>query len=159
MIAFFCEELNLQTHFRFSSDLFLTFVQKVLILIVFFGFKRKHIFIITIENGCSFTENFTAYDINWMSFIITALSTSHGKTLLAFFLNDILFGLTISYQKSFVFSVPVFYSQICTRLCFRHLSESRVLLGALHRSKFANFCNDVMQKPFVVTTYAQKVLF
>ena len=31
-------------------------------------------------------------------------------------------------------------------LCFRHLSESRFLLGALHkRSKFANFYHDLMQ--------------
>ena len=31
-------------------------------------------------------------------------------------------------------------------LCFRHLSESCFLLGALHkRSKFANFCHDLMQ--------------
>ena len=31
-------------------------------------------------------------------------------------------------------------------LCFRHLSESRFLLGALNRSsKFANFCHDLMQ--------------
>ena len=31
-------------------------------------------------------------------------------------------------------------------LCFRHLPESRFLLGALNRrSKFANFCHDLMQ--------------
>ena len=31
-------------------------------------------------------------------------------------------------------------------LCFRHISESRFLLDALHRrSKFANFCLDLMQ--------------
>ena len=31
-------------------------------------------------------------------------------------------------------------------LCFRHLSESRFLLGALHRrNKFANICHDLMQ--------------
>ena len=31
-------------------------------------------------------------------------------------------------------------------LCFRHLSESRFLLGALNRrNKFANFCHDLMQ--------------
>ena len=31
-------------------------------------------------------------------------------------------------------------------LCFRHLSKSRFLLGALiRRSKFANFCHDLMQ--------------
>ena len=31
-------------------------------------------------------------------------------------------------------------------LCFRHFSESRFLLDALHRrSKFANFCHDLMQ--------------
>ena len=31
-------------------------------------------------------------------------------------------------------------------LCFRHLSESRFLLGALNRrSNFANFCHDLMQ--------------
>ena len=31
-------------------------------------------------------------------------------------------------------------------LCFRRLSESRFLLDALHRrSKFANFCHDLMQ--------------
>ena len=31
-------------------------------------------------------------------------------------------------------------------LCFRHLSESRFLLDALHRrSKLANFCHDLMQ--------------
>ena len=30
-------------------------------------------------------------------------------------------------------------------LCFRHLSESRFLLDALHRrSKFENFCQDLM---------------
>ena len=31
-------------------------------------------------------------------------------------------------------------------LCFRHLSESRFLLDAFNRrSKFANFCHDLMQ--------------
>ena len=31
-------------------------------------------------------------------------------------------------------------------LCFRHLSESRFLLGAVHRrSEFASFCHDLMQ--------------
>ena len=31
-------------------------------------------------------------------------------------------------------------------LCFPHLLESHLLLGALHRtSKFANFCHDLMQ--------------
>ena len=31
-------------------------------------------------------------------------------------------------------------------LCFRHLSESRFLLGALNRrSKFANICHDLIQ--------------
>ena len=31
-------------------------------------------------------------------------------------------------------------------LCFQHLSESRFLFGTLHRrSKFTNFCNDLMQ--------------
>ena len=31
-------------------------------------------------------------------------------------------------------------------LCFQHLSESHFLLGALHRrSKFANFCHNLMQ--------------
>ena len=40
---------------------------------------------------------------------------------------------------------------------FDIFSESHFLLGALHRSKFANFCHDLM--PFVVTIYVQKVLF
>ena len=47
----------------------------------------------------------------------TVLSTSLGKTFLAwcFILNEnILFWLTISYQKPFVFHVSVFCSQICT---------------------------------------------
>ena len=36
--------------------------------------------------------------------------------------------------------------RLTSRLCFRHLSESRFLLDALHRrSKFANFCHDLMQ--------------
>ena len=40
-------------------------------------------------------------------------------------------------------------------LCIRHLSESRLLIGALHkRSKFANVCHE-NAKPFVVTTYEQ----
>ena len=31
-------------------------------------------------------------------------------------------------------------------LCFRYISESRFLFGALHRrSKLANFCHDLMQ--------------
>ena len=31
-------------------------------------------------------------------------------------------------------------------LCFQHLSESRFLFGALNRrSKFVNFCHDLMQ--------------
>ena len=30
-------------------------------------------------------------------------------------------------------------------LSFQHLSESRFLLGALNRSKFVNFCHDLMQ--------------
>ena len=30
-------------------------------------------------------------------------------------------------------------------LSFQHLSESRFWHGALHRSKFANFCHDLMQ--------------
>ena len=35
---------------------------------------------------------------------------------------------------------------VFTLLCFRHLSESRFLHGALNRrSKFANFCHDLMQ--------------
>ena len=34
-------------------------------------------------------------------------------------------------------------------LCFRHISESRFLLDALHRrSKLANFCLDLMQNHF-----------
>ena len=39
-------------------------------------------------------------------------------------------------------------------------SESRFLLGALHRrSKFENFCHDIMQNHLfnVVSTYAQTV--
>ena len=46
----------------------------------------------------------------------TVLSTSLRKTFFAwrFILNEnILFWLTISYQKPFVFSVSVFYFQIC----------------------------------------------
>ena len=49
---------------------------------------------------------------------ITILSTSLGKTFFAwrFILNEnILFLLTISYQKPFVFSVSVFCFQICTQ--------------------------------------------
>ena len=39
-----------------------------------------------------------------------------------------------------------YYIQCSCVLCFRHLSESRILLDALHiRSKFANFCHDLMQ--------------
>ena len=48
----------------------------------------------------------------------TVLSISLGKTIFAwrFILNEnILFWLTISYQKSFVFSVSVFCSQISTQ--------------------------------------------
>ena len=48
---------------------------------------------------------------------LTVLSTSLGKTFFAwrFILNEnILFWLTISYQKPFVFSVSVFCSQIFT---------------------------------------------
>ena len=55
-------------------------------------------------------------DISCESFA-TVLSTSLGKTFFAwrFILNEnILFWLTISYQKPFVFSVSVFCSQICT---------------------------------------------
>ena len=47
----------------------------------------------------------------------TVLSTSLGKTFFAwcFILNEnILFWLTIPYQEPFVFSVSVFYFQICT---------------------------------------------
>ena len=47
----------------------------------------------------------------------TVLSTSLGKTFFTwrFILNEnILFWLTISYHKPFVFSVSVFCSQICT---------------------------------------------
>ena len=50
--------------------------------------------------------------------ILTVLSTSLGKTFFAwhFILNEnILFWLTLSYQKPFVFSVSVFDFQICTR--------------------------------------------
>ena len=37
-------------------------------------------------------------------------------------------------------------ASIYTLLCFRYISESRCLLGPLHRrSKFANFCYDLMQ--------------
>ena len=49
---------------------------------------------------------------------ITVLSTSFGKTFFAwrFILNEnILFWLTISYQKPFVFYVSVFYFQIFTQ--------------------------------------------
>ena len=37
-------------------------------------------------------------------------------------------------------------NELIRLLCFRHLSESRFLLDALNRrSKFANFCHDLMQ--------------
>ena len=47
----------------------------------------------------------------------TVLSTSFGKMFFAwrFILKgNILFGMTIFYQKPFVFSASVFCSQICT---------------------------------------------
>ena len=49
--------------------------------------------------------------------LVTVLSTSLGKTFFAwrFILNEnILFWLTISYQKPFVFPISVFCSQILT---------------------------------------------
>ena len=59
-------------------------------------------------------------DINNQSInqLLTVLSTSLGKTFFAwrFILNEnILFWLTISYQKPFVFSVSVLCFQICTQ--------------------------------------------
>ena len=59
----------------------------------------------------------SAYPRSPRRFLATVLSTSLGKTFFAwrFILNEnILFWLTISYQKPFVFSVSVFCSQICT---------------------------------------------
>ena len=56
-------------------------------------------------------------DIVCIRRLTTVLSTSSGKTFFAwrFILNEnILFWLTIFYQKPFVFSVSVFCSQICT---------------------------------------------
>ena len=56
-----------------------------------------------------------------------------------------------------LFSRPIFtamcrtadftlHSETNDLLCFRHLSESRFLLNALHRrSKFSNFCHDLME--------------
>ena len=52
-----------------------------------------------------------------INMITTVLLTSLGKTFFAwcFILNEnILFWLTIPYQKPFVFSVSVFCSQLCT---------------------------------------------
>ena len=52
-----------------------------------------------------------------MASLTTVFSTSLGKTFFAlrFILHEnILFSLTISYQKPFFFSVSVFCSQICT---------------------------------------------
>ena len=75
--------------------------------------------------------------------ITTVLSTSLGKTFFAwrFILNEnILFWLTISYQKPFVFSVSVFYFQICTLKL--NLSPEIGLTYAISIVKwfFGNFC-------------------
>ena len=58
----------------------------------------------------------------------------------------------------FLFVVYAVFSGCCL-LCFRHLSESCMLFGVLHRiSKFPNFCHGLMQKKtFVVTIYAKTV--
>ena len=56
--------------------------------------------------------------ISEYSYLATVLSTSLGKMFFAwrFILNEnILFWLTISCQKPFVFYVSVFYSQIFTQ--------------------------------------------
>ena len=55
-----------------------------------------------------------SYAINYLVLITSVLSTSLGKTFFAwrFILNEnILFWLTVSYQKPFVFSISVFCSQ------------------------------------------------
>ena len=75
--------------------------------------------------------------------IITVLSTSLGKTFFAwrFILNEnILFWLTISYQKPFVFSASVFYFQIGTLKL--NLSPEIGLTYAISIAKwfFWNFC-------------------
>ena len=57
------------------------------------------------------------YPKYWVPKSTTVLSTSHGKTFFAwrFIINDnILFWLTMSYQKLLVFSVSVFCSQTFT---------------------------------------------
>ena len=75
-------------------------------------------------------------------------------------------NLPIAFLKSVgikpeALSVDIFLKSISLPLlCFQQHSESCFLLGALHRrSKFANICQWFNAKPFVVTTYAQTVLF
>ena len=76
----------------------------------------------------------------WQS---TVLSTSLGKPFFAwcFILNEnILFRLTISYQKPFVFSVPVFCSQICT-LKLKFIAKNwSDLCNFYSKVIFLNFC-------------------
>ena len=48
---------------------------------------------------------------------------------------------------------------ISNLLCFRHLSESCCLLGAVHNRSKCKLLSGFNAKPFVITTYAQTVLF
>ena len=71
----------------------------------------------------------------------TVLSTSLGKTFVAwrFILNEnILFWLTISYQKPFVFPVSVFCSQIFTLKL--NLQPKVGMSYAISKMIFGNFC-------------------
>ena len=75
--------------------------------------------------------------------ILTVLSTSFGKTFFAwrFILNEsVLFWLTISYQKPFVFSVAVFCSQICTLKLNLSPKIGQYLCNFYSKVIFWNFC-------------------
>ena len=67
--------------------------------------------------------------------------TSHGYEYVSVLITIF---LPLSYSGNSIAYIMV--NKLDALLCFRHLSESRFLLGALHRrSKFANFCHDLMQ--------------
>ena len=101
-----------------------------LLLLCLSGFRLALIFLWTVSvlinwpiASCTPDKDFWVFPLDRKSYptqgtIPTVLSTSLGKTFFAwrFILNEnILFWLTISYQKPFVFYVSVFCSQIFTQ--------------------------------------------
>ena len=102
-------------------------IQRIFTYCDSFGFHREpssdcDLFVMSSDLDCLLSGKQRLVDVAQAAcpflFTTTVLSTSLGKTFFAwrFILNEnILFLLTISYQKPFVFSVSVFRFQICTQ--------------------------------------------